>query len=102
MFCEGHGPLGHTIGAYTSLDGITFEPANGGKPVFAPSEEEGHWDAEHVAFPCAVAMEDGTCRLYYSCSPKEGGSGIGMAVSDGLDGTPSPGTGVEAQSEKLS
>ena len=53
--------------------------------ALTPEPQDGAWDREHVAFPCAIAMEDGTCRLYYSCSPKEGYSGIGMAISNGAD-----------------
>jgi hypothetical protein len=85
MFCEGHGPKGHTIGTYVSPDGIEWSRKST-EPVFEPASE-GNWDSEHVAFPCVMPMDDGSCRLYYSCSPKEGASGIGMAVSDGTDWT---------------
>ncbi len=57
--------------------------------VLSGSEDEGAWDSKGVAFPCAVVMEDGSCRLYYSWSNGKtvGASGIGMAVSEGTDWT---------------
>jgi hypothetical protein len=55
--------------------------------VLAGSTEPDAWDSKGVAFPCAVVMEDGTCRLYYSWSNGKsvGASGIGMAISQGTD-----------------
>lgn len=57
--------------------------------VLSPSKDSTAWDHKDVAFPCAVPMEDGSCRLYYSCSDAHtpGKSGVGMAVSDGTDWT---------------
>eukprot|EP00960_Hanusia_phi_P047524 758443-Hanusia_phi.AAC.7 len=62
MFVEGVNKDGkHSIGLYTSSDGLKWERSSD-KPVFDGSNEEGAWDAENVGCPWVVPMEDGSCR----------------------------------------
>ena len=55
MFYEGVSARNtHAVGLATSVDGLTWERANGGLPVFEPSADEGAWDARAVGSPHVV------------------------------------------------
>lgn len=59
--------------------------------VLRPGEGEAAWDRDGVSHPCAVAMEDGSLRLYYVGKAADHdvdagrGTCIGVAESDGTD-----------------
>lgn len=74
-----------SIGLAQSTDGLKDWKRIGNGPVLKLSEDG--WDDKGVGSPCLVQMdgEADEWRLYYRGIGKVGGTGIGMAVSEGKD-----------------
>ena len=85
MLYEGKGEGGRScIGLATSPDGIGWQPANRGKPVFEPLPSEA-WEAAGVGAPRIVEMGDGSLRMYYEGTSAEGVGTLGVAVASAGD-----------------
>ena len=88
MFYEGVSARNtHAVGLATSVDGLTWERANGGLPVFEPSADEGAWDARAVGSPHVVRDgldADAPLLMFYAGNGNgESKAGaIGLAISD--------------------
>lgn len=79
---DGNGRM--SIGMAVSPDGLKEWRRLQDEAVLKPAEDEG-WDSKGVGSPCLVQMDGGEWRLYYRGIGPGGGTGIGMAVSEGID-----------------
>lgn len=96
MFYEGTNfNFEYSIGLAVSEDGLVWEkdtragPEPGG-PILKARIGENYWDNMIVGTPYAVAMTDGSFRMYYLGVGKLDGDeaskqGVGLAISDGAN-----------------
>lgn len=91
MFYEGIGADGrHAIGLATSRDGLAWDRANGGAPVFEPATDPAAWDSRAVGSPHVMRISNGggpgeppgRLAMYYAGNAGTGGGAIGLAYSD--------------------